>query len=32
MSLRPKLTASLTYGIDGKKYKLRVVRIKRAVK
>jgi hypothetical protein len=32
MSLRPKLTASFTYGIDGKTYKLRVVRIKRAVK
>jgi hypothetical protein len=32
MSLRPKLTASFTYGIDGKTYRLRVVRIKRVAK
>jgi hypothetical protein len=31
MSLRPKLTASFTYGVDGKTYLLRVVGIKRVV-
>ena len=32
MSLRPKLTASISYGVDGKTYNLRVARIRRAAK